>query len=97
MLGSNSAINQDIPPFMLVDGNPGAPRSLNIEGLRRRGFGAERISAIKAMHKLLYRDGLTLEQAIAGITLLAETHPAAQGDVQTMLTALALSKRGIVR
>ena len=97
MLGSNSAINQDIPPFMLVDGNPGAPRSFNIEGLRRRGFDAERISAIKAMHKLLYRDGLTLEQAIVGITLLAESHPAAQGDVQTMLTALALSKRGIVR
>ena len=69
----------------------------NIEGLRRRGFDAERISAIKAMHKLLYRDGLTLEQAMAGIALLAESHPAAQGDVQTMLTALALSKRGIVR
>ena len=97
MMGSNSVVNKDIPPFMLVDGNPGLPRSFNIEGLRRRGFDAERISAIKAMHKLLYRDGLTLEQAMAGIALLAESHPAAQGDVQTMLTALALSKRGIVR
>ena len=97
MMGSNSGVNKDIPPFMLVDGNPGLPRSFNIEGLRRRGFDAERISAIKAMHKLLYRDGLTLEQAMAGIALLAESHPAAQGDVQTMLTALELSKRGIVR
>ena len=97
MMGSNSVVNQDIPPFMLVDGNPGVPRSFNVEGLRRRGFGAERISAIKTMHKLLYRDGLTLEQAIAAITLLAQNHPAAKDDVQTMLGALALSKRGIVR
>ena len=97
MLGSNSVVNKDIPPFILVDGNPGLPRAFNIEGLRRRGFSAERIAAIKTMHKLLYRDGLTLEKAAEAIAQLVHTAPAAQADVQTMLEALGLSKRGIVR
>ncbi|MDO4795680.1 MAG: acyl-ACP--UDP-N-acetylglucosamine O-acyltransferase [Brachymonas sp.] len=97
MLGSNSAVNQDIPPYMLVDGNPGKPRSFNIEGLRRRGFSAERIVAIKAMHKYLYRDGLPLEQARTAIEALADQYPDAGHDICCMLDFLAGSKRGMVR
>lgn len=97
MLGSNSAINQDIPPYMLVDGNPGKPRSFNIEGLRRRGFSPNRIAAIKAMHKYLYRDSLPLEQARAAIDALAAEYPEADDDIRRMLDFLACSKRGIVR
>lgn len=97
MLGSNSVVNQDIPPYMLVDGNPGKPRSFNIEGLRRRGFSADRIAAIKAMHKYLYRDGMALEQARTAMAELVKVHPEADGDIHTMLDFLAHSKRGIVR
>ena len=97
MLGSNSAVNQDIPPYMLVDGNPGKPRSFNIEGLRRRGFSPDRIAAIKAMHKYLYRDGLSLEQARTAIAELAAEYPEAADDIRGMLDFLAHSKRGIVR
>ncbi|MDO4768742.1 MAG: acyl-ACP--UDP-N-acetylglucosamine O-acyltransferase [Brachymonas sp.] len=97
MLGSNSAVNQDIPPYMLVDGNPGKPRSFNIEGLRRRGFSPNRIAAIKAMHKYLYRDGLPLEQARAAIDALAIEYSEADDDIRRMLDFLVGSKRGIVR
>lgn len=97
MLGSNSVVNQDIPPFVLVDGNPGKPRSFNIEGLRRRGFSPERIAAIKAMYKLLYRDNLSLDHARAAIEALAQQHPQAQQDIAYMLDFLEHSKRGMVR
>ena len=53
MAGFASHISQDVPPFMLVDGNPLAVRGFNVEGLRRRGFGAARIAAVKQMHRLL--------------------------------------------
>ena len=50
MAGFSSHISQDVPPFMMVDGNPLAVRSFNIEGLRRRGFTPARIQAVKTMH-----------------------------------------------
>ena len=67
-----SAVAQDVPPFMLVDGNPLAVRGFNVIGLRRRGFSPERIAAVKQMHKLLYREGRTLEDARAAIAALAQ-------------------------
>lgn len=97
MLGSNSVVNQDIPPFVLVDGNPGKPRSFNVEGLRRRGFSPERIAAIKAMYKLLYRDNLSLENASVAIKNITESYPQAVDDIEHMLTFLGNSKRGMVR
>ena len=54
---------------------------MNFEGLRRRGFTPERISAVKAMHKAMYRDGLTLEQAQAQIAALTGRYPEAAPDV----------------
>ena len=97
MMGSNSAVNQDIPPYMLVDGNPGQPRSFNIEGLRRRGFSAERIAVIKQIHRLMYRQGLTLDAARAAIADLPVAHPEATADVALVLEFLANSRRGIAR
>ena len=55
---------------MMVDGNPLAVRGFNVEGLRRRGFSAERIAAVKQMHQLLYREGLTLDDARGAIAAL---------------------------
>jgi UDP-N-acetylglucosamine acyltransferase len=97
MAGFASAVTQDVPPFMMVDGNPLAVRGFNIEGLRRRGFGSERIAAVKQMHRLLYRSGLTFEQSREQIAALAESAPMARADVELMSGFLAQSTRGIAR
>lgn len=97
MIGFASAVSQDVPPFMMVDGNPLAVRGFNAEGLRRRGFGAERVAAVKQMHRLLYRQGHTLEQAREAIAQLAASAPEAATDVELMLHFLAASQRGIAR
>ena len=72
---------------------------MNFEGLRRRGFSAARIAAVKSMHKALYRDDLTLEQAKIRISTLAQEQPEAEPDVQMMLAFLdkVPPQRGIVR
>lgn len=94
-----SLLFADLPPFVMCQGQPAQARSMNFEGLRRRGFSAQRIAAVKAMHKALYRDGHTLEQARAHIQALAMSHPEAQGDVALMQDFLAqtTAQRGIVR
>ena len=97
MVGFASAVSQDVPPFMLVDGNPLAVRGFNAEGLRRRGFGPERIAGVKQLHKLLYRSGKTLDQAREDISALASAMPEAAGEVESMVGFLAQVKRGIVR
>ena len=72
---------------------------MNFEGLRRRGFSAQRISAVKAMHKALYRDQLTLEQALARIQTLGDAYPEAADDIALMAGFLqgVSVQRGIVR
>ena len=97
MLGFQSAVSQDVPPFMLVDGNPLAVRGINVIGLRRRGFSAERIDAVKQMHKLLYREGRTLEDAKAAIAALGPSVPEAKDDIEAMSGFLAAATRGIAR
>ena len=89
----------DVPPFVMAQGQPARARSMNYEGLRRRGFSAARIGVVKAMHKALYREGLTLQQAQARIAALAEQHPEAAADVALMEAFLADvdAQRGIVR
>lgn len=97
MIGFQSAVSQDIPPFMLVDGNPLAVRGVNVVGLRRRDFSAGRIAAVKQMHKLLYREGRTLDDARAAIAALAQSTPEAASDVAMMERFIAAATRGIAR
>jgi len=94
-----SLLFADVPPFVMCQGQPAAARSMNFEGLRRRGFTADRISAVKAMHKALYRDQLTLEQATERIRSLSDRTPEAATDVALMLDFLSQTspQRGIVR
>jgi UDP-N-acetylglucosamine acyltransferase len=97
MIGFASAVTQDVPPFMLVDGNPLAVRGFNAEGLRRRGFSAERMAVVKQMHRALYRKGLPLEQAVHEIEALRAQAPEAQAEVALMLQFLAGVTRGVAR
>jgi len=95
MIGFQAHVAQDVAPYMVVDGNPLATRAVNLTGLKRRGFSAERIAVIRQMHKLLFRQGLTLEEAKAEIAKLA-----GQGgdeDIASVLAFLAASTRGLVR
>jgi len=97
MTGFQSHVSQDVPPFMMVSGHPLAVHGFNVEGLRRRGFSRERIALVKQMHRLLYRDGLTLEQSRGAIAALAGTVEGGDGDVRLLLDFLSDSTRGIVR
>jgi UDP-N-acetylglucosamine acyltransferase len=97
MAGFGSAVNQDVPPFMTVDGNPPVARGFNVIGLKRRGFDAERLAAVKQMHRLLYRSGLTFDDARVAIAALATEMPQAAGDIALMTEFLSGATRGIVR
>ena len=94
-----SLLFADQPPFVMSQGQPAQARSMNFEGLKRRGFNPDRVSAVKAMHKALYRDGLTLDQARARIAALTQATPDAAPDVAMMLDFLqgVSPQRGIVR
>jgi UDP-N-acetylglucosamine acyltransferase len=95
----NALLFADLPPFVMAQGQPAKARSMNFEGLKRRGFSPERIHAVKLMHKYLYRDELTLLVAQEQISALKLSHPEAVGDVDDMLDFLKLNnaQRGIVR
>ena len=97
MTGFQSHVSQDVPPFMMAAGHPLSVSTFNAEGLRRRGFSKERIALVKQMHRLLYRDGLTLDNAKASIAALRGSVEGGDVDVNMLLDFLAASTRGIAR
>ncbi len=99
MTAMGTVLLADQPPFVMSSGNPAIARSMNFEGLRRRGFSPERISAVKAMHRALYREDLILAQAQEKIAQLAHSAPEAAADVHLMggFLASTSAQRGIVR
>jgi UDP-N-acetylglucosamine acyltransferase len=97
MCGFQSHVSQDVPPYMMVGGHPLAVHGFNVEGLRRRGFSRERIALVKQMHRLLYREGLTLAAATERVAALRGTVEGGDEDVKRMLDFLAASTRGIAR
>ena len=97
MTGFQTRLSQDLPPYVTAAGNPAAATGINAEGLRRRGYSAERIAQIKQMHKLLYRQGLTLAAGQAAIKALRGQLAGSEDDITLMLGFLASAERGIVR
>lgn len=94
-----SLLFADQPPFVMSQGQPAAARSMNFEGLKRRGFSAERINVVKAMYKYLYRENLPLLDSVEKIKTLDQQNPAAAQDVAVMVDFLSSVNpaRGIVR
>ncbi len=92
-LGIYSGVAKDLPPYVIVVGQPAMPRGINIEGLRRRNFTAEQIRNIKTAYKLLYTSDLRLEEALEKISGLDEV----SNELQVMLDFLQASTRGIIR
>ncbi len=97
MTAFQTRLAQDVPPFVTAGGNPAEAQSINSEGLRRRGFSAERITLIKQMYRLLYRKGLTLDAAREQIEALRGELADADADIALMQDFLATASRGIVR
>ena len=97
MTGFQTRLSQDLPPYVTAAGNPAAATGINAEGLRRRGFTPERIAQVKQMHRLLYRQGLTLAAGTAAIEALCGQLEGSEADLALMLDFLARAERGIVR
>jgi len=93
MCGGGSILLQDLPTYVTCSGNPAEPRAINSEGLRRRGFSAEAIAAIKRAYKAIYRNGLSLEDARAELARIAPD----AAEVQPLLDFISTSGRGIIR
>lgn len=93
MVGGCSGVAQDVPPFVIAQGNHATPFGINIEGLKRRGFDKESLHAIRNAYKLLYRSGRTLDEVKPEIAEIAEQHPA----VKPFSDFFARSTRGIIR
>lgn len=93
MTGISSVVFKDIPPFVMASGQPAAPHGLNSEGLKRRGFSADTLAALKRAYKILYREGNTVAEAQGKLAPMAMEHP----EVQQLLDFLARAERGIIR
>jgi UDP-N-acetylglucosamine acyltransferase len=92
-LANNAAVAKDVPPYVMAAGQPAAPRGINIEGLKRRGFDTDQTRSIKDAFRLLYRSGLRLEEAREKITELSLNKP----ELVEFAEFIQPSERGIVR
>lgn len=90
-VAGGSTILKDVPPYVMAD-SKGA-RSINLEGLKRRGFEPDALRAIRKAYKIIFRQGLTTEQAIAELEPLSQQY----AEVQPMTDFLRTAGRGIVR
>lgn len=88
-----TVILKDVPPYVTASGNSAGPHGINAEGLRRAGFASETIRALRKAYKLVYRNGLTLEQALAALADL----PDDDGAIAPLMDFLRSSSRGIIR
>ena len=97
MTGGQSALHMDIPPFVMGSGNPCVPVGINVEGLKRRGFSPESISALRDAYKIIYRRGLSLGDACAEIRNRQQLEPGVAQALQPLLDFVEASARGIIR
>lgn len=89
--GGCSKIVQDVPPFMIADGNPAKVRAINSVGLGRRGFSEESVAAIKRAHRVLYREQRNYREAVEVLRGWEERDPA----VDLLIEFVATTGRGI--
>lgn len=93
ILGGCSKIVQDVPPFMIADGNPAVIRGINIIGLERRNVSSDIIRALKESYRILYRSDLNTKQALAELDRTFPDVP----EVRVIVEFIETSERGIIR
>jgi len=92
-LGGGAILSRDVPPYVMVAGNPAVPHGVNAEGLRRRGFSDEQVRQIREAYRVLYRSDLKLAEALSQLAPLAEQHP----EIRTFVEFIHASTRSLVR
>lgn len=93
MTAVDTVVLQDIPPYLMAAGNSAQPYGINVEGLKRRGFTPDAITALKRAYRTIYKSGLMLEEAKEKLREDVKSAP----DLQLLLDFLQESKRGIIR
>ncbi|MBT3566910.1 MAG: acyl-ACP--UDP-N-acetylglucosamine O-acyltransferase [Porticoccus sp.] len=93
LIGPAAFLPQDVPAYVTAFGSPAEPKTINSVGLRRRGFSKEAILAIKQGYKILYRQGLSLDDALIKLHVLASQY----SEVNLLLDSVKMSSRGIIR
>lgn len=91
--GMGTAIGKDVPAYVTVSGAPAQAKSVNQEGLRRRGFSAEVMSQLRRAFKIVYRQNLTLDVALARLDAMQDKSE----ELHNFIESLRASGRGIVR
>jgi UDP-N-acetylglucosamine acyltransferase len=91
IVGGCSKVVQDVPPYMLADGNPAETRTVNKVGMERNGISEEAHDALRRAYKILFREGLTISNALARIEKELPLLP----EVQHLVTFTRASSRGI--
>ncbi|WP_133859812.1 MULTISPECIES: acyl-ACP--UDP-N-acetylglucosamine O-acyltransferase [Pseudomonas] len=91
--GMGTAIGKDVPAYVTVFGNPAEARSMNFEGMRRRGFSAEAIKELRRAYKVVYRQGLTVDDALRELEPVAQQFP----EVAVFRDSILSATRGITR
>ncbi len=89
----SSVIVKDVLPYILVSGNTAKPSGLNREGLKRNGFDSNTIKLLKKAYKIIYREGLTLSNALEELMKLSTESK----DIEALYSFIASSERGIIR
>ena len=97
MVGMSTSLTQDVPPFVILSGNPAAAHGINSEGLKRRGFSREAINTIRHAYKLIYKSGLTLDEAKAALQAEELAAPEFAPQIKLLREFLQNVTRGIVR
>jgi UDP-N-acetylglucosamine acyltransferase len=92
-LAGGAMARQDVPPYVMVSGDPATPHAVNAEGLKRRGFTEEQIRAIRDAYRILYRSDLKLSEALERLEPQAQTRP----ELRTFVDFIRSSTRSIVR
>jgi len=91
--GMGTAIGKDVPAYVTVFGNPAEARSMNFEGMRRRGISTEAIQALRRCYKVVYRQGLTVDDAMKELEPVAQQFP----EVAVFRDSILSATRGITR
>jgi UDP-N-acetylglucosamine acyltransferase len=93
MVGGCSKVVQDIAPFMMADGNPAETRFVNKVGLERSGLGADTVSTLTKAYKILFRSGLTLDNALSRLEADLPSTP----ELKELIQFVRASQRGLAR
>ena len=97
MIGGNSSLMRDSIPYLLASGNPCIPISINLEGLKRRGFSKEKMSILRKIYKCIYKKSLKKKEAYHLINLLKNDFPKLNIELEILLEFLKKVGRGIIR